>query len=86
MTFCCRDQRNQTTVVGYILDRLGRVLSGKAVVSTVCFSASENGIGKVKTEELLGMFREAMGQVRHQRGRTDTIFKARWKRMGFPRH
>ena len=72
--FCVRDARRRMCVclpgagVRDVAERLEGVLGGEGVAPTVCISAGGNDIGKVRPEELLRRYRQALERVRELGG------------------
>ena len=68
--FCARDARRRMCVclpgagVGDVDERLEDVLAGEGVAPVVCLSAGRNDMSRVRPEELLRRYRQALGRVR----------------------
>ena len=68
--FCARDARRRMCVclpgagVSDVDERLEGVFAGEGVIPVVCLSAGGNDIGRVRPEELLRRYRQALGRVR----------------------
>lgn len=72
--FCVKNAKRRMCVclpgagVRDVVGRLEGVLRGEGVAPTVCISAGGNDIGRVRSEELLRRYRQALGRVRELGG------------------